>query len=110
MSHPVGYWNGLATLLALGVPFLLFVATSERRALARGLAIAPLPALAVALYLTSSRGGIIAAALAALVYLALTSMRWQATGAILVAGAASVGATLAVAAQDTVIAGEPARR
>ena len=109
LSHPIGYWNGLATLLALGVPFLLFVATSERRAVARGLAIAPLPALAVALYLTSSRGGIIAAALAALVYLALTNQRWQATGVILVAGAASVGATLAIAALDTVIAGEPAQ-
>jgi hypothetical protein len=109
LSHPVGYWNGLATLLALGVPFLLFVATSERRAVARGLAVAPLPALAVALYLTSSRGGIIAATLAALLYLALTNLRWQATGAILVAGAASVGATLAIAGQDSVIAGEPAR-
>jgi O-antigen ligase len=108
LSYPVGYWNGLATLLALGVPFLLFVATTERRAVARGLALAPLPALGVALYLTSSRGGIIAAALAALVYLALTNLRWQATGALLVAGAASVGATLAVIAQDTVIAGEPA--
>ena len=109
LSHPVGYWNGLATLLALGVPFLLFVATSERRAAARGLAVAPLPVLAVGLYLTSSRGGIIAAGLAALVYLALTNLRWQTAGAILVAGAASVGATLAVAAQDTVIAGEPAQ-
>ena len=106
LSYPVGYWNALATFLALGVPLLLFVATTERRALARALAILPLPALAVALYLTSSRGGILAAVLAAAAYTALTSRRWHAVGAIVVAGVASVIAVGFVIARDAVIEGQ----
>ena len=102
----MGYWNALATFLALGVPLLLFVATTERRALARGLAILPLPAIAVALYLTSSRGGILAAALAAAAYTALASKRWHAVGAIVVAGAASLLAVSSVIARDAVIDGQ----
>jgi hypothetical protein len=106
LSYPVGYWNALATFLALGVPLLLFIATTERRALARALAILPLPAIAVALYLTSSRGGILAAALAAAAYTALTSRRWQAVGAIVVAGTASLVAVGSVIARDAVIDGQ----
>jgi hypothetical protein len=93
LSFPVDYWNGLAVLLALGAALLVGTATTARPPVWRGLAVAPLPALAGAIYLTSSRGGVLAAALGVVVAVAL-SRRWAALGAALVATA---GATLAVA-------------
>src|SRR3982751_6711662 len=55
LSFPVDYWNALATLVAFTLPVLLYFAV-ESRAVLRGLAVSPLPALAATLYLTSSRG------------------------------------------------------
>lgn len=104
LNYPVGYWNGLATLLALGVPLLLYTATTEPRALVRGLALAPLPGLAAALYLTSSRGGVAVAVLAAAAFVVLTSRRWLALVALVVAAAASVGAVEAIAVRDALVA------
>src|SRR2546423_618906 len=64
-SYPVNYWNGLAALIALGIAPLLRAATVATRPVVRALAIAPVPALAALVYLTSSRGGALTAALAA---------------------------------------------
>ena len=96
LSFPVGYWNGLATLIAIGVPLLLALAVAERRPIARGLALAPVPALVGVVYLTSSRGGSLALVLAALLFLVLAGRFLSACGATLVgvAGAAGVVAVL----------------
>lgn len=97
LAYPVDYWNGLAFLLSLAVPLLLRAATAPGSTLRRAAALAPLPGLAAALYLTSSRGGIAAALLGALVFVALTHRRWAAAGAVLFAAlgsAASVGLLL----------------
>ena len=80
LSFPVDYWNGLATLVAFAIPCLLYFA-AEARAAVRGLAVAPLPALTATLYLTSSRGGWVAAGIAIVVLMALTSWRWATAGA-----------------------------
>ena len=88
LNYPVEYWNALATLIALGVPCLLWAATTERRALARALAVLPIPALSAALYLTSSRGGIAVSAIGVAVFVAL-ARRWRALLAVVVAGIAS---------------------
>ena len=69
----------------------------------RGLAVAPLPALVATLYLTSSRGGWVAAAIAIVVLLALTRgagrqrQRWSS------AGAASAGAVAVLLARDELV-------
>ena len=55
LSYPVDYWNGLAILVGLAFPFLLRAATAKRPGWARGLALAPIPALTAVIYLTSSR-------------------------------------------------------
>src|SRR5262249_38743860 len=52
LSFPVGYWNGLGTLVGLAVPLLLFSALEGGR-VRRLASIGVLPALAGALYLTS---------------------------------------------------------
>jgi hypothetical protein len=93
LSYPIGYWNGLAALAALGVPLLLRIALAGRSAVARSLAVAGIPLLAVTIYLTSSRGGAAAALLAVIVFLALTNRRWETLGTLMIAG---VGSLLAV--------------
>jgi hypothetical protein len=96
LFDPVGYWNGLAILLGLGVPLLLRAAVGARTTAGRALALAPVPALAAAIYLTSSRGGAGTALLGAVVYAALSARRGAAAAAALIgaAGAAAAVATL----------------
>ena len=86
LSYPLNYWNGLAALLALGTPLLLRAAVADASPWRRGLGLAPLPGIGVALYLTSSRGGTVAAVLACVVFLVLASRRAAALGAVAVAG------------------------
>jgi len=102
LSFPVDYWNGLATLVAFAIPCLLYFA-AESRAVVRGLAVAPLPALTATLYLTSSRGGWVAAAIAIVVLMALTSRRWATAGALLIGGAASAGAVAVLLSRDELV-------
>jgi hypothetical protein len=103
LSYPVDYWNGLATLVAFALPLLLFFAVNARGLAVRALALSPIPALVATIYLTSSRGGSIAAALAVLVFLALTARRWTAVGATLVAGAASAAAVAVFVASSELV-------
>jgi len=102
LSFPVDYWNGLATLVAFAFPLLLYFAV-ESPAVVRGLAVAPFPALTATLYLTSSRGGWVAAVLGIVVFVALTSRRWAAAGAVLVGGAASAGAVVLLLSRDELV-------
>ena len=62
LAYPLEYWNALAFVIALGMPLLLRAATAGRTALTRAVAVGVMPALICALYLTSSRGGILVAA------------------------------------------------
>jgi hypothetical protein len=75
LNYPLGYWNGLAALMALGLPLLLWLATSAGRTAARGLALALLPAMALVVYLTLSRGGAIEVIAALAVLFALHPRR-----------------------------------
>jgi hypothetical protein len=95
LSFPLGYWNGLAILVGLAVPLLLRAAVGAATPLGRGAAVAAFPAVAAVLLLTSSRGGVLTAAVGALVMLALARRRWAVAGAAAV-GAVAAGATLAV--------------
>jgi hypothetical protein len=90
LSYPLNYWNGLAVLTALGIPFLLRVAVTARPALVRGAAIAPIPAFAAVIYLASSRGGAFAAAIGMLVFTVIVDARWRTIGAVLCGAAGSV--------------------
>jgi O-antigen ligase len=90
LSYPVNYWNGLAGLIAIGLPLTLQMASDARMATVRALAAALLPAMLLTLYFTLSRGGIGAAAIAVVVFFAFTSDRLPKllTGAIAGAGGA----------------------
>jgi Flp pilus assembly protein TadD len=94
LSFPLGYWNGLAIFLALGVPPLLRTALVSRGTAMRALALAPVPAIAAVIYLASSRGGMVCALVGSSLFLVLTERRWEAAGALAVS---SVGSLLAIA-------------
>ena len=90
LSYPVDYWNGLAILLGIGFPLLLRAASSSDVLAMRAVALAPLPALAGAIYLTSSRGGVATALLGTIAFVLLTDRRIVALTSIVIAGGGSV--------------------
>jgi O-Antigen ligase len=96
LSYPIDYWNGLAALIAIGIPLVLQIATDARSLLLRAAAAAALPALALTVFLTLSRGGMAAALIAVGVYLALASDRLPKALTLAVAGAGG-GILIAVA-------------
>lgn len=98
LSFPLNYWNALAALTAIGVPLLLQLASGARRILTRAAAAAALPAMMLVLYLTLSRGGIAAAAIATLVFLVVAADRLPKL--IPLAIAAPAGAFLVALAHD----------
>lgn len=105
LSYPVNYWNGLAILLALGIPLLLQLAASTNRVVWRGLALAPIPALAAAIYLASSRGGVICAVLGIVVLVLASGKAWDIALALLLAAAGSLAAVFALVQRPEVVNG-----
>lgn len=75
LSYPLNYWNGLAALIAIGLPLSLHLAAEARAAWARALFAATLPAMILTIYFTLSRGGIGAAVVALVVYLVFAADR-----------------------------------
>lgn len=105
LSFPLGYWNGLAIFVALGLPLLLRVAISSKTALVRGLAVVPIPAIACVIYLAPSRGGAVTAFVGVVAFLALTEKRWVAAAALFWGVAGSVAAIATLVARNTLVNG-----
>jgi tetratricopeptide (TPR) repeat protein len=95
LAYPLGYWNANASLIAIGMPLLLYVACSARYTVTRALAAAALPALALTIYFTFSRGGTLAAAFGVVVFLALAHDRLPKAATALTA---ALGAAILIAA------------
>ncbi len=95
LAYPVGYWNGLASLVAIGIPLLLYVACQARHIVTQALAAAALPALALTVYFTFSRGGTLAAVVALLVFFALAHDRLPKAAT---AGFAGIGGAILIVA------------
>jgi hypothetical protein len=96
LSYPIDYWNAVAALIAIGVPLVLDMATTGRSVFLRSLAAAVLPAMILTIYFTLSRGGILAAVVAFVAYIALAGDRVPRLATAAVAGfggAVLVGAT-----------------
>jgi hypothetical protein len=96
LSWPLNYWNALAAMVALGLPLLLAIATSARRLIVQALAAAAIPMIALTGYLTFSRGGAVASAVAIIAFITLaperipklaTLLSTAAGSAVLIAGA-----------------------
>jgi O-Antigen ligase len=106
LSFPLGYWNGLGIEVALAYPLLLALMTSRRSRAASALAALPLPILAAVMYLTSSRGAFVAAAVGVIAFLLLTPRRWGALAALVVAGAAGAVAVAALVHKNALVNGQ----
>jgi hypothetical protein len=71
LSYPFDYADGVGEFAALGIPLLLYAATSSRTVAARALAAAGLPLVLLCLALTVSRGGMLASVIGVIAFLAL---------------------------------------
>jgi hypothetical protein len=105
LSFPLGYWNGLGIFLALGVPLLLHLAVVARPAPARAAALAPVTVIGAAIFLTSSRGAVSTALVAAAVFFALTDRRWEAGVAIASSAAGTAVAVAVLNARNELVNG-----
>jgi O-Antigen ligase len=105
LSFPIGYWNGLGIFVAFGYPLWLALALRARRWWTRVVAMTPFPAAAAVLFLTSSRGGVLAALVGTIVFCSLTTRRWQAVAACLAAAAGSVIAILSLVTRHELVDG-----
>jgi hypothetical protein len=91
LAWPLNYWNGLATLMVLGLPLLLAMACSARRLVTRAVAAGVTPVVVLCGYLTFSRGGAIEAAVALIVFLAFARDRvFKVATAVVIALASGV--------------------
>ena len=105
LAFPLGYWNGLAIFVGLGVPLLLRIALVARSAIVRGAALAPVPIVTCAIYLASSRGGVVTAVVGVLTFLVLSERRWSIAAALAVSGAASAAAIAVLLHREELVNG-----
>jgi O-antigen ligase len=105
LSFPVGYWNGLAILVALAVPLLLALAVEEGRSLPRAAALSALPLVVVDVYLASSRGGVIVMVVCTAAFVALAEDWWQALVLLAVPTVGSVAAVVLIAQERAFVNG-----
>lgn len=98
LNYPLNYWNGVAILVAMGLPLVLWLAAASRQLWARALASAALPVMALAIYYTFSRSGLIVGGIGLVVLLAAYPAR-RALVVPLVLGALGSGAVIAFATQ-----------
>jgi hypothetical protein len=97
LRSPVGYWNALALVAVFGLPIALWAATRHSRHVRAG-AVVALYTLLIALVLTYSRGGVLAALVALSAWFALFRERFEGATAF-VAAAVPAGIVLAIGLQ-----------
>jgi O-antigen ligase len=90
LAYPFDYADGVGEFAAIGLPLLLFVATSARTRTGRSLAAAGLPVVALCVALTVSRGGVLACGVGLVVFFALVPDRLPRFATAVVAAAATV--------------------
>lgn len=89
LSYPLNYWNGLAAAMSLGIVLLLWLGAHARRSVTRALAVGAIPVPVLALFLTSSRGGLFALVVGVTVLVATVPARARVLAGGLLAGVGS---------------------
>jgi O-antigen ligase len=87
LAYPFDYSDGVGEYVALGIPLLLYMATSGRTLLGRALSAGALQVVLLCLAMTVSRGGILAAFVGIVVFFALAPNRIPRLPTLLIAGA-----------------------
>jgi O-antigen ligase len=96
LRYPLGYWNANGILCGIAFPMLLWLSRNGRWTALRWASVAAMPAVALTLYFTYSRGGLVALAIGALCMLALSRDRLWMLATLTIAGLGSLPALLAV--------------
>jgi O-Antigen ligase len=89
LNYPLNYWNGLAALIAIGLPLALIFAMHARTLVMRALSAAVVPAMALTAFYTYSRGGALEIGVALVVLVALYPRRLAMVPTLAVAAAGS---------------------
>jgi hypothetical protein len=88
LNYPLNYADGTGNFLAIGLPLLLVIATRARTLVGQAIGAATIPVAVLAIVLTASRGGVLTAIVAVVVFYALAPDRLPklATGLVTAAG------------------------
>ena len=100
LNYPVNYWNGLAAMMAIGIPLMLGIALAARRIAIRAFATALVPLMAVTAFYTLSRGGAIEVAVGFVAFVVLWPSRLSALPTLLLATAGSALLIVAATQRD----------
>lgn len=77
LNFPIGYWNGLAALVAMGTVSMMWVLAHGRTVIGRSLSAGSISLLALTIYMTASRGGLAELAAALIVLFVFSPGRLQ---------------------------------
>ncbi len=99
LRYPLGYWNADGIAFGIGVALLLWMSRHSLTTALRWAAVAALPILLLALYLTYSRGGLLSLLVAGGVLLALSHDRLWLLATLAIGGLGTLLAVLAVQAR-----------
>jgi O-antigen ligase len=100
LSWPIGYWNGLGALCAISVGLLAWLGAGAASRAARTVSIGAMPLTILCLYTTTSRGGVIAAAIALIVLIAAGPRRLRFAASSAVGLAAGIGLVWAASGKN----------
>jgi hypothetical protein len=105
LSYPFDYWNGVSCWGAMAAAVGLTLSANASRPETRAVALASVPVAALSVYLSYSRFGAAAVAIAVIAAVAISRHRWSAVANAIVAGAASGVVILIVDGQDEIAHG-----
>ncbi len=98
LSYPLNYSDGVGSFAAIGIPVVLAAAVTARTIVGKAMSASAVPVLLLMLYLSSSRGGLLGAAVGLLVWIALAPDRLARLATLVFTGAGA--AVLVSAAAD----------
>jgi O-antigen ligase len=96
LRYPLGYWNSDGLVFGIGIAMALWLSRRSLTAALRWFAVAALPVLLLALYLTYSRGGLLALLVAGGCLLALSHDRLWLLATLAIGAIGALPALLAV--------------
>ena len=96
LRYPLGYWNADGLAFGIGIALMLWMSRRSLTPLLRWGAVAALPVLLLALYLTYSRGGLLALLVAGACLLALSHDRLWLLATLAIGALASLPGLLAL--------------
>jgi hypothetical protein len=107
LGYPLGYWNANGLAFGIGAAFALWMSRRSLNLPLRQLAVGALPTLILALYLTYSRGGLLALLVACGCLIALSHDRLWLLATLAIGALGTVPAILAVQARGSLASNAP---